>query len=791
MLGSVLYVAAHPDDENTRLITYFSKGMGYRTAYLSLTRGDGGQNLIGEELGQDLGVLRSGELLAARSVDGGLQYFSRAIDFGYSKSRDETLARWDADKILSDILIVMEDFRPDVIITRFDTLPGHTHGHHTTSAELALKAFRILRERNKNAPDRDGLKWSGPVSIYWNTSTWAYRRRGTPMPVDSLLSIDVGIFSPLLGESFTEIAARSRSMHKSQGFGSTPQRGSSLEYLSFMDGKESASDPFEVIDTTWGRVEGAEEVGKIAYTLGDVYDPENPASFFETLSSLRGSISALKAHPWKSIKLREVDQLILDAAGAYFEILADKHQYAVRDSVHFRLEAITRASNEFRLSSITFHPWESTFNFQEILEQNQIAKRSFSLEILDETPVAQPSWLSQLPVGDVYELPEVSLLGRAPDPPPLRASLRMIWRSHTLNVELVPTYKFNDPVEGETHRSLEIEPPILLRCDPGMLVFGDTEPKTVSIAITPRHIDAAGTIVFTASDGFEVNPPEIRINLARGGDETIYQANVRPTFGEQLGRVTAKFIHHGGAIYNLGGTRIAYDHITPRTVYSPLSVRLVYPDIQLAPNLKVGYIEGAGDRVAESLKALGVQVVNLGDEDLNADALVGLDAIVLGIRCFNVMEWTEGKWDALEKYMTKGGVVIAQYNTSFRLKTDRIAPYPLHLSRQRVTRENAPVKILRPDHPILNTPNRIGEKDFEGWVQERGLYFPDTWSEEYVPLLRMSDPGEEQTDGSLLVTRFGEGYYIYTGISWFRQLPAGVPGAYRIFANMISLSAGE
>ncbi len=789
ILGSVLYVAAHPDDENTRLIAYFANEELYRTAYLSATRGDGGQNLVGPEIREELGLIRTQELLAARKIDGGQQFFSRANDFGYSKHPDETLTIWDREKVLSDFVRVIRQFKPDVIITRFTTIPGVTHGHHTTSAILAREAFHLAGDPEAFPEQLDDLDPWQPEKLFWNTSWWFYRRTGQKFDTTGLRSVDVGAYNYLLGKSYTEIAAESRSMHKSQGFGATGSRGSEMEYLKQWEG-DTTKQIFDGIDTSWGRVENSEGVAFHLTQAERNFDPGNPGKTLDNLYSAREELLKLPDQFWKEIKLSELDEVIRAVTGTYLEVVTNDFSYVAGDSITFKVEAISRIDANLALSEIVVEPLGIANSIDQKLKANAKFTTDFKLVIPDDIGVSHPYWLNGNSTLGMYHVPDASDIGKPENDPVFIARFILKWQDQYLEYAQPVSFKKNDPVDGETYRPVEITPPVMINLDSDIIVFGNGKSKDVEARVIAGKDSIRGNLKFEVPDGWEIRPSGFPVEIDRKNQEITYTFSITPPDGAHEVSFVANVALEDGSISSRGKTTIEYDHIPTQTLYPPARIKLVKLDLKTNGKL-IGYIEGAGDAIPKNLEQIGYNVQILGKDHVTSSNLSKFDAVILGVRAFNTVDWLSYKNHELFNYVKEGGNVVVQYNTSHRLVTQDIAPYPLKLSRDRVAVESAEIRILNEDHPVLNYPNKITSKDFEGWVQERGLYFPGEWDERFIPILSSNDPGEDPKDGGLLVGKYGDGYYVYSGYSWFRELPAGVPGAYRIFTNLISLGNGE
>ena len=785
-LGTVLYVAAHPDDENTRLIAYMANERLANTAYLSLTRGDGGQNLVGPEIREGLGVIRTQELLAARRTDGGRQFFSRANDFGYSKSTEETQKIWDRDEVLSDVVWVYRQFKPDVIITRFPPDKRAGHGHHTTSAIFAEEAFKLSGDRTKY-PDQ--LKYTDvwqPKRLYTNTGRWW--NPNMTGEEEGVVTYDVGGYNPLLGKSYNEIAALSRSQHKSQGFGSTGTRGEQLEFLEYRIGETAEKDVFEGVETSWKRVRGGEKIGKQIDEIIKNYDPINPDNIVPELLSVREEIDGLKDQYWRKLKLTQVDEIIKAALGLYIEIRANDFAVTPGDELNLAIEVINRSSVDVKLDKIYYGDLADTLVNTALADNKRMIFKT-QLTIPVDSKYSQPYWLRQPGTLGMYTVEDRSLIGKPENDPALTGRFELLVEGQRIVYETPVIYKWNDPVAGELYRPFDISPPVFANIPEPVYIFSNNQPKDIQIKLKSGKKDITGELTLEVPTGWKVSPASQPFTLQTKGEEIIYTFQVLPPEDQSIGDLRA-MVTLGNEKYNYSLNNIVYDHIPTQMLLPEAKSRLVKIDIQKKGQI-VGYIQGAGDAVPAALREIGYEVWEMKDNEITPENLKKLDAVVLGVRALNTNDRIPFYMDDLLDYTKNGGTMIVQYNTSYRLKTTEFAPYKLKLSRDRVTDENAKVKILEPNHPVLNYPNKITEKDFDGWVQERGLYFPNEWGAEYKAILSSKDEGEDDRNGGLLVAKYGEGHYIYTGYSWFRELPAGVPGAFRLFVNMVSLGQDE
>lgn len=789
-LGTVLYVAAHPDDENTQLISHLANGKHWRTAYFSMTRGDGGQNLIGTEITQGLGVIRTQELLAARRLDGGEQFFSRAIDFGYSKHPDETFSVWDREQALSDLVWVIRKLRPDVIITRFSEEPGVTHGHHTASAILAHEAFTLANDPKAFPQQLQWVQPWQPAKLFWNIGLWSYRQSGRTFDETGFVKEDVGGFNPYLGKSYTELSAASRSMHKSQGFGASASRGSEYEYFQQWEG-ENTGDLLGGIPTGWGRVAGSERVAYYLSEARDSYDPAEPESILSDLLNARRELMQLPDQHWKSVKLKEIETCIQSVTGTYMEVTAAAPAYTPGDSVQLRLEVVNRTKAPIRLASARFFPANEKLTYQLELKENQRNEFALNTVLPKKTPYSGPYWLEHPFSQGMYYVPDQHQIGQAENAPSLSAEFVLSLGEQEITYAVPVRYKRTDPVKGEVYQPVQVVPAVMVQLDDKALIFGSDQPRQVAVKVIAGSQSQQGRVSLRVPKGWKVAPLSHDFSLTNRKDETSVAFSVSPPARGTSAGVISAVAEVNGEQFARGRKIIDYDHIPVQMMFPKAETRAVKLELQRGHARQVGYIMGAGDEVPEILSELGYEVTLLENDQVTSENLAGLDAIMLGIRAFNTVPWLAQKTQTLFDYVEGGGTLVVQYNTSHQLVTPEIAPLPLRLSRKRVAVEGSPVALIAPDHPALLSPNKILEGDFDGWVQERGLYFPGEWSDDFTPLLRMGDPGEEPTEGSVLVARFGKGYYCYTGLSFFRQLPAGVPGAYRLLANILSLGSNQ
>lgn len=789
-LGSALYVAAHPDDENTRLISYLSNHNKARTAYLSLTRGDGGQNLIGPEIRELLGVIRTQELLAARSVDGGEQRFSRANDFGYSKHPDETLDIWDKEQVLADVVWAIRTFKPDVIINRFDhRTPGTTHGHHTTSAMLSVEAFDMVNDKTK-FPEQ--LKYTNtwqPERLFFNTSWWFYGSQANfeKANKDKMLSFDVGVYYPLKGLSNNEVAAIASSQHLCQGFGRLTSRGSQTEYVEYLKGSfpKDKTDIFSGINTTWNRVKGGGAIGDILYEIESNFNFANPSKHVPKLLEAYKKIQQLDDAHWREIKLKQITEIIEACLGLYLEASATSSSAIPDSKIDLRIEALNRSSYKVFLNSIGTSSDKRTIVKDIDLENNK--RRNFRETItLNNEQYSDPYWLKEDWSLGMYKVGDQQLIGKPETPRNVTVTFNLsIWEQE-ISITKDVVYRYSKRDKGELYEPFEILPKATTKLKDKVLIFSDDRTKTVSVAVRSGANNISGKLTLEAPQGWKVTPSFIDISIAQKGDEQLFDFEVTPPNTESEGKLKPTLLIDGKR-YTKELIEINYSHIPKQSVLLNSEAKVVRLNIEKSGNY-IGYIKGAGDAIPESLAQIGYTVITIDPEKIDTESLQKFDAIVVGIRAYNTVSALKFRQKHLLEYVKNGGNMIVQYNTSGRRGgLDVGAPYDLKISRDRVTDETAKVTVLAKNHSLMNFPNKVSEKDFEGWVQERGLYFPNQWSSEFTPILSMQDKGESAKEGSLLVAKYGKGNYIYTGLSFFRELPAGVPGAYKLFANMLSI----
>ena len=794
-VGSVLYVAAHPDDENTRLISFLANDTKARTGYLSLTRGDGGQNLIGPELRELLGVIRTQELIEARKIDGGEQFFSRANDFGYSKVPSETFAIWDKEKVLSDLVWQIRKFRPDVIINRFDhRSPGTTHGHHTASAMLSMDGFKIANDPKIFPEQLKYLQPWQPTREFFNTSWWFYGSKEKFEAADktNLLALQIGSYYETLGKSNQEIAALSRSCHQSQGFGSTGSRGNETEYLELIAGEmpKNKTDIFDGIDTTWNRIKNGKPIGELIDKIIKNYDFQNPSASISELVTVYNLIQKIEDKHWKDIKSEEIKFIIKSCAGLFFEAIADKNEVTRNETLKIKCEIINRSAVDIKLLTIKLQPSNTVAEQNISLKNNESKTISLESKVADNLKFTEPYWLSEPSTVGMYSVSNQLNIG-VPD------ILREIKVVATIKIdntvlELAENvvFKKNDEVKGEVYKPLDIVPDVSVNFVDNVGVFSKNIKKQIAVRVVSAVDDFIANLEINLPNGWQVSPKSVPVKIAKKGQEQLFTFEITAENGATDCKAKAILKTDNGKIFNQQKIDIDYDHISHQQILQPAEATFLALDVKLA-NRKIAYIEGAGDEIPKYLAQMGCDISILKPENISVENLLSFDVVITGIRAYNTVELLGKKQQILFDFVQKGGTMIVQYNTMGKFVTKDIAPFALKISHDRVTEENAEVRFLLPNHSLLNFPNKISKNDFAGWVQELGLYYPESWGPEFKTIISANDSNEKPKDSAILVANHGKGVYIYTTLSFFRELPSGVAGAYRLMANLIAAKQNQ
>ena len=807
-LGTVLHVGAHPDDENTELITYLARGRGYRTGYLSLTRGDGGQNELGRDFDERLGVLRTQELLAARQLDNGRQFFTRAIDFGFSKSPEETLRFWDRDQVLADVVRIYRKFRPDVVITRFPIPPGSGgHGHHTASAMLAVEAFKLAGDPNAY-PEQlaEGLTPWQPKRVLWNVFRF---NADTPLPFGGqTFQQDIAGADPITGEAFGLIAAHSRAMHKTQGLGGFVMRartGSNEQTFLLLAGdpvNDTRADLMDGIETAWTRYEGGGAIDAAISKIIDTFDAANPTASLAGLFALRRQIAVLPTDPLIVDKRAQLDRIIQSALGLRVRTTLAQPEVVPGEKLTLTvgIEHTAPASTLRYLGSSAHLEGAGAPASRHVgpafATGPQRSEHTFEIPLPADTPLTQPYWLREEGEAGIARVSDPALIGLPENPPVVRIEHVFTIGDEPLVLADEPLFQPDNSARTATStaRRLAVIPPVSLELASEVFYVAPGTTKEVSLEVSAARAATHGTVHLELPAGWSAAPAAREFHLANAGDKTRVTFAVTAPRTSSSGWINA-FAEVDGHTYSRQCIELRYAHLPVQLLQPPARSRLVTFDLATRGQA-IGYLPGAGDYVAECLAQMGYSVRHLADADLTPEKLAGLDAVVIGVRAFNERIDLAANLPGLFAWVEQGGTLVVQYNRPTGLRATTLAPFKLSIEgpapRLRVTDETAPVTFLAPQHAALNVPNKITSADFEGWVQERGAYFPSAWDEgKFTALLAMSDPDEAPLTSSVLIARHGKGHYVYTGLAFFRQLPAGVPGAWRLFANLVSLGAAE
>ena len=778
-LKRVLYVAAHPDDENTRALAYFSLGERAETAYLSLTRGDGGQNLIGDELSENLGVLRTQELLAARSFDGARQYFTRAVDFGYSRSAEESFLKWGKEELMSDVVLAIRKFRPDVIITRFPPDSRAGHGHHIASAILAIEAFEKANDPNYLPEQVAEFGVWKTTSIYWNTSVWwGEDIEEKAKSSDKYLVQDIGGYNSLLGKSYNEIGTLARSQHKCQGFGGIIERGSRIEYFEHIEGARLKKSFFENNKDSWTNLINTNfetEFQNLLKNFNFIESEKNIPSLFK----LREGLLGLKDSSFKTEKLALCNSIIIDCLGLHVEVVSNDYAYVGGTEVEVSMNLINRSARLVKLVGyeLSGNKKQKT---DDLLNENELFQKKIKFQF--QEPISGPYWLKNS-FENIFEVTNRSDLGKPEEDPSAVGKIWILVDGLEMEIAIPVTYKWRDPSYGERRRKLISAPLYTVNFDQESVILKGKESKKIRMKIHGYEDEIQEFVNVVAPKGWKLSSNKIEFTLEDKHDEVWLEFDLIATDESRKGTLTLTDMN-GNKIHS--NTEITYDHIATQSIFREAKVECVNLNVLINPS-KVAYIKGVDDVVPQAIEQLGFEVEVFEVSNLALLDLSSYSSVVLGIRIYNVHPELTNYHEKLYKYVENGGNLLMQYNTASRsLRELEFGPVPFKLSRNRVTEEDAEVTFLMAEHPIMTTPNKLIKKDFDGWVQERGLYFAGTWDESYSALFSWHDQDEDPVNGALIVANYGKGQFVYTGISFFRELPKGVEGAYRLLANILS-----
>ena len=742
-VGSVLYFAAHPDDENNSFLPYLTKERNLRTAYLSLTRGDGGQNLIGKEQGIELGMIRTQELLAARRIDGAEQYFSTAYEFGYSKSSDEALQIWDHEKVLSDAVWIIRKFQPDIIISRFPPDARAGHGHHAASAIIANEAYIAAADSTKfPAQFKYGVSVWKAKRILWNTFNFGSINTTN----ENQLKVEVGGYNPIIGKSYGEIGAEARTMHKSQGEGRPRRRGTSYEFFELKGGDPANNDIMDGVNTSWSRLQGAAvetSIDKIVST----YNINDPSASVAALVKLYQQINALPVSNWRNYKLDQVQDIIKSCAGIYIEATSQQQQVIPGESISIQFLLNQRSNANSVLQSIQL-PFKDT-SLNKTLVNNQNIQFEYKLNVPANKSISQPYWLVNPKTEGMFVVKDQLLIGKSENDPEFEGMVNVAIEKQVFTFNIPVQYKYTDLTKGDVYQPIAVVPVTEIKYNKEVSIVAPGKAITVSYQ-TMEHNGTSKQTDITLKNSTEHLP----VN-----DNAIYTKS------------------------------IAYDHIPTITYFPTASTKIVPLAVQNTAK-HIGYIDGAGDKIPEALVELGATVTHLTESDITSENLKQFDAIVVGIRAYNMYSYLTEKNDIFNDFVSQGGNLVVQYLKSNQvgIKPVKVGPYKFSVnSGKRVSQEEVPVIFTLPNHIVLNNPNKITASDFENWVQEISTYQSDNFDAHFEAPLTMNDKGEAPSNGSLLIAPYGKGNMVYLSLVLFRQLPAGNPGAYKLLANIISL----
>lgn len=784
--ASALYIAAHPDDENTRFLAYLANEKKWRTGYLSLTRGDGGQNLIGTEQSEKLGMIRTQELLAARRVDGAEQFFTRAFDFGFSKNPQETFSKWNKDSVLADMVWVIRNFKPDLIITRFPTDGSGGHGHHTASAILAEEAIDAAANPSMF---KEQLKY---VDI-WKTKrlVWNGFNFGSIPQSDGkdFTKIDIGGYNTLLGKNYGEIASTSRSQHRSQGFGVPMQRGSSKETFKFIKGDTIVNSIFDGVNDSWARFSNTKSLTKLIDKCIEQFDVNNPSASINELILIYNSLDKLDNEYWKTQKKKEVAEIITNCAGLFIETYASEYFTHPNSDLKINVQAINRSNAEIKLLNIKINSIFDT-TLQKKLDYNILFNYPTKVNIKNDVNYSNPYWLLKSPSTGLFNVSNQKLIGTPEPIAPIQVQYTIAINNLTLSFTKSLKYKWTDAVRGELNRDLEVLPVVSIEPQQNNIILTQNEhSKTFVISIKAFKKFENAKLKFKPVNGISISPSEVEFSSKENNSTLNFQFKIQANGNNNLSLDLLPYVEIENAVYNSKVERIEYEHIPIQTQVVQTKIKVDKIDL-ITKGKRAGYIQGAGDDIPEALKQLGFEVINLDDNYLLTKSLKDLDVIVAGVRLYNTNNKMDTYYETLMNYVREGGNYVVQYNTNNFISSisSKIGPFDFTVTRDRITDENAELKIIDNADKILNYPNVIKPIDFENWVQERGLYFLSKIDSNYRRVFRGSDPNEKESDGILITCQYGKGTFTYTGISFFRQLPAGVPGAYKLFANIVSQS---
>ncbi|HVF30314.1 MAG TPA: PIG-L family deacetylase [Pyrinomonadaceae bacterium] len=765
--GRVLMIGAHPDDEDTALLTYLARGLHARTGYLSLTRGDGGQNILGLELGEALGVIRTEELLQARRLDGGEQFFTRAYDYGFSKTLAEAKQKWDEKVVLCDVVDVIRSFRPQVVIAQFNGTPSDGHGQHQFAGYIAPLAVKAAA---------DSSQCLGPVHPRqpWSVTKFYIRHRGQGEPT---LRINTGLYDHVLGRSYFEIAMHARSQHRSQEQGVLELKGTQYSSLTLVTPTSRGKDTgiFDGVTFT------SKNVGMLTGNTRDISKPRE----------LLPRLARLVDDPLLTDPL--VVDAILRASGTRIDVLADRDTVVPGESFPVSVKMFQPEPEEVKIVDVSF-----TLPSEKASEpaagpqtpfRREVANFAgyFTLKIPPKVLMTQPYWLMAPRTGELFDIGGIS----ATEPFQYEAAVARITcevSGKRFTIDQPVEYRFADDIRGEIRRVLNVVPKITVGMDKNLLIVSTRASERVrDVSVTIRNNSTGpvtGKVSLSIPAGWTATPADAEFSMARRGESTSVRFGISIPRSVTVGSFAIKAeAVIGDEKFSQSMQTISYEHIQTHRIYRPAKVDVKIIDVQ-TPSAKVGYVRGSGDRVPEAIEQLGLDVEEIDDAMLAAGDLSRFQTIVIGIRAYQVRPALVSNNQRLLDFVKRGGSMVVQYQLPPTYSQINMLPFPAQMG-PRVADENAPVTILDPSHLLMSYPNKLTAADFEGWVQERNLYNFSTMDPQYTGLLESHDTGEAENKGGLVVANLGKGRFVYCSYSLFRQLPAGVPGAYRLLANLL------
>jgi len=771
--ASVMMIGAHPDDEDSALLAYLARGENARTAYLSLTRGDGGQNIIGPELFESLGVIRTEELLQARRLDGAEQFFTRAYDYGFSKTLDEAKRKWPEEIIKCDVVRAIRSFKPLVVISLWSGTANDGHGQHQYSGYISPIAVKAAGDSGQCAD-------AGPA---WQVLKF-YGRGGDSQ---TALRINTGKYDPLFGRSYFEIAMEGRSQHRSQGEGRVELRGDQFSTLRLVDSRvakvEKETNVFDGLDTK----------------------PKSPPP---TSASLDDLVAAYKERPANASDRGDLAEAIKLAAGIQIDALADRETVVPDQQFDIAVKVYSRNAPDSKVKAITWSSaaWHvtkaeppGTANAAFVSRESANQFSYFTARVPGDAEPTQPYWLKVERKGEMFVWPTDSDQDLPFQPDPLVVSVKVEMNGTDVTFEQPVQYRFADPARGEIRRDLNIVPALSVAMDQNILIVpdgGKIQKRRLTMTVTNNTsgpITGVADLMINSQNDWKIVPSTSAISLKIRGEKVSVPYDITIPSGTNSGSydVTGS-VTVGESKFDQEMHTIAYPHIQSHRFYSQAQTKAEIFELKTIP-VNIGYIMGSGDDVPDGIRQMGLNVSMI--DDLSSADLSKFDSIVVGIRASEVRPDFAANNNKLIDWVRNGGNLIVQYQRS-AFAQQNLAPFPMTMndtqrtaagSTSRVVDENAKVTILEPTNPVFNFPNKITEADFEGWIQERDLYNWVTFDKQYTPLLESHDAGEQPNNGGMVIAQIGKGTYVYTSYSWFRQLPAGVPGAYRMFANLLSL----